>query len=243
MRARRRIIIAVLTFYVAFVGFAFAVTFTHELGHAYAWKDGSPKVIIEPDQDVARQAIVDYQLTTIGGDRVMVPVVERTTVALYPVNILLAGTTLGLAPSAMMPDPVLASTFYSYDEHDAAKARAGAQVLTPDAVAMPMIVNACLAPLAWAWMLWRRSAVSMAAVWANAREWGFNVHHAEELGWSTGAYVTGMAIWGVVSGTVIALLFMQKVRAWRDEERAAAVEGGTDAAPVKISIHEMADET
>lgn len=205
--------LAVLLFFIAVVGFTFASTVVHELGHALAWDaTEGPVFIVAGSRDDARDVVAAEKSMNIDGQNYRVLEVERTTIALYPKTILITGATLGIAPSALLSDQVLASTFYALDDEDYATLAAGGDPTGWQEAATPMIVNGFLAIPIWIWLLWRPHAVSMAAAWANAAEWRYNVHHATEVGIPTTLYLGASLL--VMAITVGVITFLA-VGGWR----------------------------
>ncbi len=188
MHPAARNALAFLAFFGAVIGFTFVTTFVHEVGHATAWGD-VPVVEFHDDRASAEAAIAERQTRTIDGRTYHVDAVDDTTVALYPKNILLVGVTLGLAPAQLLPDAVLGSTFYSLDDEHYHQLAAGEHVTQWHHAAMPMIINGLLAIPIVAWVLLRTNPISIAALWVNASEWRFNLHHAQEIGIDGNVYL------------------------------------------------------
>ncbi len=202
--------LAFLVFFFAVVAFTFTSTLVHEVSHASAWGD-VPSIEFHDDREAAADAISHEVRRDIDGRHYRVMAVDKTTIALYPLNILAAGATLGLAPAAMLDDPVLGSTFYALDdEHYAVLANGGA-VTQWHHSAMPMIVNGLLGIPIFIWLIKRPGAISMAAAWVNAAEWRFNTHHAEEIGIPAGIYLAISVIMMIMVGAMVGYLAAKRI--------------------------------
>ncbi len=202
--------LAFLVFFTAVVAFTFTSTLVHEVGHASAWGD-APKIRFYEDRDAAAQGISHEVHREIGGRHYRVMEVDETTIALYPKNILAAGVTLGLAPAAMLDDPVLGSTFYALEEDDYESLAKGGTVTKWYHSAMPMIINGLISIPILIWLLKRPGPLSMAAAWVNASEWRFNTHHAEEVGIPAGAYLAVSVMLMIFVASMVGYLAAKKL--------------------------------
>ncbi len=214
MHPAARTTLSFLTFFVAVIGLTFATTFVHEMSHAGAWGD-MPNIEFHENRAAAEESIAQRETRKIDGQTYRVDAVETTTIALYPKNILIVGATLGLAPSSMLPDAILGSTFYSLDDehyHDLAH---GHDVTKWHHAAMPMIVNGILAIPIIVWVILKTNALSMAALWVNASEWRFNLHHAEEIGIPSGLYLGLSLIIMMAAAMAIGILSGRQAQARR----------------------------
>ncbi len=200
-----------LIFFIAVIGMTFASTFVHEMSHAAAWGD-APAITFHSDRAAAEEALIQHETRIIDGRVYRVETVDQTTVALYPTAILASGAGLGMLPASLLPSPVLGSTFYALDDQHYEHMAAGGSATHWHHAAMPLIVNMLLAIPIVAWFILRPGALSSAAIWVNAAEWRFNVHHASEIGIPAGVYLAiSLAIMTVVA-IAIGLRAGQRVR-------------------------------
>lgn len=221
MRAALRIPLAILAFYGAVMAFTFAGTFLHEAAHAAAWEPTeTPDVRFENDRDSAQDALGQQKRLAIDGVTYNVVYVDETTIALYPKAILLTGATLGIAPSAVMPETVLGTTFYAFEDSDYERLARGGDATGWHHSALPMLFNLLFAVPIWIWLLKRPGPLSMAAAWTNGAEWRFNVHHAEEVGIPAGLYLTLSIIIMMATAGAISYLAARKARRVFDEHHA-----------------------
>ncbi len=213
-------------FFVAVVAFTFTSTLVHELGHASAWGD-APAIEFHEDREAAGEAISHEVPRTIDGKNYRVMAVDKTTIALYPKNILIAGVTLGLAPAAMLDDPILGSTFYALDDEHYTELARGGDVTHWHHSAMPMIINGLIGIPIFIWLFKRPNALSMAAAWVNASEWRFNTHHAQEVGIPAGVYlaicVFMMLVVGVLCGYLAAKRIPQRALPQSEQNLASSL--------------------
>ncbi len=210
MNAAVKALLSCAVFFVAVVAFTFTSTFVHELGHATAWGD-APAIGFYDDREQAAERISHEEPRTIDGKQYRVMAVHKTTIALYPQNILVAGVTLGLAPAALLDDPVLGSTFYALDEDHYRTLAHGDEVTEWHHSAMPMIVNGLLGVPVLLWLFLRPGALSMAAAWVNAAEWRFNTHHAQEIGIPSGLYLAISVLMMVIVATMVGYLATKRL--------------------------------
>lgn len=206
-----RAIFSILLFFIAVVAFTFASTFVHEMSHALAWDSSMPEVTFAESRDDARDQVAHEKRMNLDGTSYRVMEVEKTTIALYPMAILATGATFGMAPSWMLEDQVLGSTFYALDEDDYRTLAAGGEPTGWQEAAMPMVVNGILGVFLWAWLLLRPNALSMAGAWVNATEWRFNMHHAAEIGVHAGVYLAASVFVMMVAAATMAYLATHRV--------------------------------